>query len=306
MIHSFNPVVAEKIGIEEAVIFECIGFWCSTNKANGNNFIDGKYWTFNSATAYHKIFFYMSPKKIQRALLTLESAGLIVSGEYNGSSYNRTKWYALSDYGEDLYSGEQEESDKNNVHSIGQNCPLDGTEMSSRLDKNVQSMTINNKTVSYTVNNNKAFDKSNVMPHSESVAQQVKKVLSEWNDMAYATGMAQVKRVPPESERYRMLKARLSEYGIEDVLDAIANVRAGGSYLSAQRWFDFGWFLKPNNFPKVLEGKYGKGKREKPKEDHPKPETKEIVKDDEYYNAMSAEEWIKYFEETYGNDDDKT
>jgi hypothetical protein len=56
-----------------------------------------------------------------------------------------------------------------------------------------------------------------------------------------------------------MLKARIREYGIDEVVRAIRNVSEstflkGGSKSGWTITFD--WFVKPNNFPKVLEGNY--------------------------------------------------
>lgn len=61
------------------------------------------------------------------------------------------------------------------------------------------------------------------------------------------------------TERYKSLKARVKEYGKENVLEAIENIKTS-SFLcgkSNSKWkITFDWFIKPNNFPKVLEGKY--------------------------------------------------
>ena len=54
-----------------------------------------------------------------------------------------------------------------------------------------------------------------------------------------------------------MLRARVNEYGVDEVLKAIEKVR-NSDFLKGSRDFiiTFDWFVKPNNFPKVLEGNY--------------------------------------------------
>ena len=56
-----------------------------------------------------------------------------------------------------------------------------------------------------------------------------------------------------------MLKARVNEYGLEDIFKAISNVGTS-SFLKGQNkkgWtITFDWLVKPNNFIKVLEGNY--------------------------------------------------
>lgn len=55
------------------------------------------------------------------------------------------------------------------------------------------------------------------------------------------------------------LTARIREYGEAEVLRAIENVKHS-EFLQGKtdgRWqITFDWFVKPNNFPKVLEGQY--------------------------------------------------
>lgn len=100
MIHYFNIDIATQFGVNEAIMLQNIAFWSANNKANERNFFDGRYWTYNSVKAFKEIFPYLSIRQIRKALSNLENNnGLIVSGNYNKSKYDRTKWYALSDLG---------------------------------------------------------------------------------------------------------------------------------------------------------------------------------------------------------------
>lgn len=97
MYHHFETGIAEAYGINAAVILENIRFWVMHNEANGTNFRDGRYWTYNSMKAFESLFPYMKPRAIRSALELLKEKGLIVTGNYNQSTYDRTKWYALTD-----------------------------------------------------------------------------------------------------------------------------------------------------------------------------------------------------------------
>lgn len=99
MEHSFDIEIAQEFGIQCAIILKNIYFWIEKNKANEKHFHDGKYWTYNSIKAMTELFPYMSKNTINRALDKLESAGLIVTGNFNGVAYDRTKWYALTNVG---------------------------------------------------------------------------------------------------------------------------------------------------------------------------------------------------------------
>ena len=82
----------------------------------------------------------------------------------------------------------------------------------------------------------------------------VQAVVSAWNQ----TSFVGVSRMNPNSKRYKMLKARLSEFGLQGVLQAIKNAEES-EFLRSEKavgWFDFEWLVRPNNFPKVFEGKY--------------------------------------------------
>jgi hypothetical protein len=83
----------------------------------------------------------------------------------------------------------------------------------------------------------------------------IDKVLSEWNSI---DGIPKVTKLATGTKRYKMLKQRIEEYSLNDVLKAIENVRNSDFLTNKWKGFNFEWFVKPNNFPKVLEGNYNK------------------------------------------------
>ena len=121
MQHSFDIEIAEKYGVSEAILLQHLWFWIEKNKANEVNFYDGTYWTYNSAKAFVKLFPYMTQRQIQNALKRLKEKGIIKTGNYNKSSYDRTLWYAFTELGK----------------SIMQKCKMENTNLSNGLHKNV-------------------------------------------------------------------------------------------------------------------------------------------------------------------------
>ena len=103
--HAFSVCTANLVGVNAAVILDHIYFWCQKNEANERHYHDGLYWTYNSIKALKDLFPYMSEKAIRGALKKLEDAGYIVSGNFNGTSYDRTKWYAITDSGKAVQHG---------------------------------------------------------------------------------------------------------------------------------------------------------------------------------------------------------
>ena len=112
MEHSFNIELAKEYGILEAILLKNIWFWIEKNRANEKNFYDGTYWTYNSTRAFNELFPYASESSIKRALKSLQEKGIIKTGNYNKSSYDRTLWYAFTDLGESIVSNRQMEDNK--------------------------------------------------------------------------------------------------------------------------------------------------------------------------------------------------
>lgn len=109
MIHVFDTEVAEKYGVNAAIILQNIGYWIKQNEANQTNFYDGRYWTYNSKRAYSELFPYMSKRQIETAFEKLINDGVLVTGNYNKLAYDRTLWYALTQKGKSiLHFGEME------------------------------------------------------------------------------------------------------------------------------------------------------------------------------------------------------
>lgn len=122
MEHSFDVKIAAEYGIECAILLKNIFFWVEKNRANGKHFYDDAYWTYNSVKAFSELFPYITEKKIRTALKKLESCGLIKTGNYNKSAYDRTTWYTVTDEGKSILlkenfhlpSGKMEDTKKEN------------------------------------------------------------------------------------------------------------------------------------------------------------------------------------------------
>ena len=83
----------------------------------------------------------------------------------------------------------------------------------------------------------------------------VRRVIEAWN----ALGLQTIKKIAPGTDRDQWLRKRIRDYGIDAVLEAIGNVRSSSFLMGDNRsgWqITFDWFIRPNNFPKVLDGNY--------------------------------------------------
>lgn len=113
--HHFKIALAKEYGIEEAIFIDEFRFQINNNKANDRNFNDGRYWTYNSQKAYMETFPYLSIAQIKRIISSLIDKGIIMKGNYNANQYDRTNWYAFTDFGQ----------------SIVQNCYIDELKMTN-------------------------------------------------------------------------------------------------------------------------------------------------------------------------------
>ena len=78
-----------------------------------------------------------------------------------------------------------------------------------------------------------------------------------WNDLPDT--IPKIKTINSGTQRYRHLKARINQYSLDDVKTAINNIYSSDWLLgiNSSGWvITFDWFIKPNNFIKVLEGNY--------------------------------------------------
>lgn len=101
--HSFPVELAQKLGLEEALILQHFYYWHKRNEGNNKNNIDGHFWTYNSIEGFSSIFTYISTYKIRNVLKMLVKEGYIIKGNHNKKKYDRTSWYAMTEKGISLF-----------------------------------------------------------------------------------------------------------------------------------------------------------------------------------------------------------
>lgn len=123
MEHSFNKDVAKIVGVNAAIIFNNIRYWCEKNRANNQHNYEGQFWTYNSIKAFEQLFPYFTNKQIRTSISKLKEFGFIDVGEFNKNPYDRTKWYCdlTQEHGLDRFlstctKGQMNLPNKANVH----------------------------------------------------------------------------------------------------------------------------------------------------------------------------------------------
>lgn len=141
-----------------------------------------------------------------------------------------------------------------NIYIINASLPyshFDCTQNESAQNASVQndgsnSNSLNN--INTTTDNEGNSDQSRNNPIN-----QYQEIIDKWN----SSGLSPIKVI--SNQREKLLKARIKEFSLEQVLDAI-DVASQSDFLKGRNdkgWvMDFTWFVKPNNFIKVYEGQY--------------------------------------------------
>ena len=284
-LHSFDPRVAEKVGINAAVLFQNIAFWVQKNVANERNFYDGRYWTYSSREAFRTLFPYMGDKAIYNALKKLETGGLIVTGTYNKSAYDRTKWYSITESGYQLIDIGDYPYPKNR-NGKGQDGNIDcakstinrakgtienGERHNQNLPKAQPIPYINTDITTDITTDNILLCESS--PDGEDDDYEIsfykdeskskipyQEVIDSFNEIC---GDSLPKVTKASSKRKKSIKSLLKEYSFDEVIDVFRKTQAS-DYLTGRNgiWYNcsFDWIMNPNNFLKVFEGTYDNAK----------------------------------------------
>lgn len=99
-------------------------------------------------------------------------------------------------------------------------------------------------------------------------------IIDSWNKLD--ENIPKIQSINDGTKRHSLLKARINQYGEHKVLNAISNIN-NSSFLKGYKTdfvITFDWFVKPNNFIKVLENNY---------EDH-----NQKAKTNDYHNLLDS------------------
>lgn len=159
----------------------------------------------------------------------------------------------------------------NGSYSLTGGNPIDDTRLIERSGRQTQQRRSKDATKTHAEKNigldkdididiDKEKDNKLIVSKDTICQTDVRRVIEEWNKLQ-EVGINPIRDIKPSSKRYQLLKGRIREYGINEVLNAINNVR-NSDFLRGENnrgWMiTFDWFVKPNNFLKTLEGNYNK------------------------------------------------
>lgn len=127
---SANPFIAEKYGIDQAILLNNFYLWTSSAPDNPNErtYFNGRYWINVSLKEMKYIFRHMSMSGLKRNLDKLIEQDLLLKDNFNLDPLQKTLWYALTDKAITICQNEQNvlfKSENNIYLSSYFNCILD-------------------------------------------------------------------------------------------------------------------------------------------------------------------------------------
>ena len=103
-------------------------------------------------------------------------------------------------------------------------------------------------------------------PVSPSTTKQFEQIAEQWNTLK-DYGITPIRIIGPNTERGKMLRARLRQYGFESFAEIVEQIKRS-EFLQGKNgkaWqVTFDWVVHPSNYAKVLEGNYAVSRKEPP------------------------------------------
>ena len=192
MYHFFDDDIAVAVGVNGALLLTRLHYWLKKNADNETHYHDGHYWTYNSVAAFKKQFPFWSERTIYNELKKLETNGWIKTGNYNASTYNRTKWYTLTEKALTLLASpilqncemQDVESETCNIQKVqipfDNSCNMDFTKTQNDISPNCKMSFYKNVKSTIDKINNKGVPKKETRPKTVDVSARSQEFQESW------------------------------------------------------------------------------------------------------------------------------
>lgn len=207
MEHHFNVEIAKEYGILEAIILNNLQHWIEKNRANGKNFHDGHYWTYNSAKAFSELFPYASQKQIRKALQNLIAEGIIQTGNYNKNPYDRTLWYSFTEKGDSIFQMVKIDVPKRENGNDLEGQPIPNNKTDNKTDNKLKE--------------SKKEESNNTQNQQVEISEELKKMQKEIEQLKAENEKLKTKKEKPKKQT-KSYDEQIAEYtGNEELQNAL-------------------------------------------------------------------------------------
>ena len=178
------PSLAQKIGLNEAVMLQQIHYWLVTS----HHVKEGRKWVYNTYRDWQLQMPFWSESTIKRSIKSLEEQGYLLSANFNRLKMDKTKWYSI-DYEklEELESDAQafqESSTGQNETTQDSECHVEEDSVTQAIPESTTESTSKNTTIKHipfseiiTYLNNKT--NSSYKPHTRKTKEYI---TVRWNE----------------------------------------------------------------------------------------------------------------------------
>lgn len=150
------------------------------------------------------------------------------------------------------YNVTLENRDINNINKINTNVLI----LSSHNKKIERQNGLNDP--DEMIQNNESVTEKEEQPVNTKSLKIYQPIIDEWNSLK-KYGITPIIAINSNTQRAKMLKCRLNQYGADSFEKAIEQIK-NSDFLQGKNktsfMITFDWLVKPNNYPKVLEGNY--------------------------------------------------
>lgn len=96
-----NPELAQRIGLNEAIVLQQLNYWLTETESGVNH--DGRRWVYNTYEKWAEQFPFWSPETVKRAFTSLVKSGVILAEKLQKAQRDHTNFYAIN-FGHELLS----------------------------------------------------------------------------------------------------------------------------------------------------------------------------------------------------------
>lgn len=89
--------MAKKYGVDGAILIQHFQYAISHHREKGTHFHEGRYWTYDSLDHLTSLYPFWTKDIIRRIIKHLKLKEVLITGNFNKHSYDRTRWFAFKD-----------------------------------------------------------------------------------------------------------------------------------------------------------------------------------------------------------------
>ena len=245
------PTLAEKIGLNEAIILQQIHYWLDPRI--NKNFRKGVYWVYNTYQEWERQFPFWSIRTIRRIITSLENQGLIISNQLEQNCGSNTKWYTINyqalsklekNFSQDGQSGQ----------GLWPNCPGVVAKMDRTIYKDAETTTEITQSLSQ---NTRVSAKDNKIYTDVSDGKE-REMLDIWSKII-EEGSNKKQLTPARKSKLDSLLKRYFKNDLRQWKLFCERIKSSDFLMGKVTKFkaSIDWVLKQDIAVKILEGDYG-------------------------------------------------